>query len=250
MFGNLIAAGASIAGGFLNRGQADKTNQIQAQQAELNRQQQEKFAQHSIRWKVEDAERAGIHPIYALGANTNSYAPVSVGTTTDTSLGSAVASAGQDISRAVNATRTQEERDTAFKKTVEALTVQKMGLENDLLASQIKKIQVNTNPPMPSLGPIGEKDKPEDRPNLLMGGHKVGTDPWTSNMQEYSDRYGDEGLPSWLIPPMIMWNDLNAQSGGYWNRKLMGDRPLFSVVPGSLADRGMRWLDKKFGSRW
>lgn len=248
MLGPLISAGSAIFGGLLNRDSAKDATATSERNALRNIELQKEFAQQGIRWKVDDAKAAGIHPLYALGANTTSFSPVSVGATADTSMGSALASAGQDISRAINTTRTQEERDTAFVKTSQDLQLQKTGLENELLSAQIAKLRQTTNPPAPALGPIPEKKDFEERPNLLMGGYKVGTDPWTSNMQDYSDRYGDEGLPSWLIPPMIMWNDLNANSGGYWNKKILGDGP--SIVPGSIADKVIKFMDSKFKSRW
>lgn len=70
---------------------------------------QREFAQHGIRWKVEDAKAAGLHPLAAMGASGASFSPVMVGDT----YGPAMAQAGQDISRAVEATRTQPERDEA-----------------------------------------------------------------------------------------------------------------------------------------
>lgn len=39
---------------------------------------QAQFAQQGIRWKVDDAKAAGIHPLYALGASTHSYQPQAV----------------------------------------------------------------------------------------------------------------------------------------------------------------------------
>lgn len=43
---------------------------------EANIQQQREFAQKGIRWRVSDAKKAGIHPLFALGANTASFSPV------------------------------------------------------------------------------------------------------------------------------------------------------------------------------
>lgn len=95
-----IAAAAALAGGALSGDQNRKTAHEQMDM-------QREFAQMGIRWKVADAKAAGIHPLYALGSPGASYAPISVGD----SYGPALADAGQDISRAMLATRTQEERD-------------------------------------------------------------------------------------------------------------------------------------------
>lgn len=224
MIGSLIAAGSSLLGGFLNRDAAKDANAAQLEQARRNEALQREFAQNGIRWKVEDAKAAGVHPLYALGAQTASYSPVSVGTTADTSLGSSFASAGQDIGRAINATRTTQERDAAFTRSTQALTVQKMGLENELLASQIARMKVNNNPPIPSIGPlppVGEANKQEDRPPLQIGGQRILTDPRTSNMEEFEKRYGDEGPASWIVPWTIGWNDLKQNLQGMSLRDML-----------------------------
>lgn len=64
--GSIISAGASLVGGILG----NKSNQKIAEQ---NAALQKEFAQHGISWKVADAKRAGIHPLYALGSNGISF---------------------------------------------------------------------------------------------------------------------------------------------------------------------------------
>lgn len=151
MFGEILSAGANIVGGFLNRQSQKDANAANERIAAQNIALQKEFAQAGIRWKVADAKAAGIHPLAALGAQTTSFSPVSVGATADTSLGSSIANAGQDLSRAINATRSDGEKVDAFQKTVQALTLNKMGLENELLASQVRKAnQTGPTPPLPS----------------------------------------------------------------------------------------------------
>ena len=86
------SAGAGIVGNLLGNRAAKKAA---AQQAAL----QKEFAQNGIRWKVADAKAAGLHPLSALGAQTISYQPVSVGQDF-----SAFGQMGQDVSRAMMAT--------------------------------------------------------------------------------------------------------------------------------------------------
>lgn len=214
MLGPLISAGASIAGGLINRSSTQATNEMSIHQGNLNRAAQEEFAKKGIRWRVADARAAGIHPLYALGAQTTSFSPVSVGLSTDTSLGSGVASAGQDISRAINATRTGPERDAAFAKTIQDLQLTNMGLQNEQLAAQIAKLKASINPPMPTLetaatpaAPIGEEKKPEDRPQLMYRGRKILTDPGTSNVSSKTDRWGDEGVIPQIVQAAVAWED-------------------------------------------
>lgn len=130
-----IAAGAGLVGGILsNKAQRESAAEINAaniQQANENRAMQEKFAQYGIRWKVEDAKAAGIHPLYALGASTHSFNPVGVGAVGSGSdnVGPAIGQMGQDISRAVNSTKTDDE------KTITQLQI--AGLKADLQGKEI-----------------------------------------------------------------------------------------------------------------
>lgn len=214
MIGDIISAGANLVGGFLNRQSADRHNEAQIRQAELNRQMQLDFAQQGIRWKVDDAKAAGIHPLYALGANTVSYSPVSLGGGSDSSLGNAMAAAGQDLSRAINTTRTSSERSSAFEKTVQNLTLQKMGLENDLLASQVAKLRQTPNPPIPSgstPGPVPVAEKFEDIPRLALGNGEFNVDRSVTNTDDATKRYGESA--DWWWGPYVMWRDYMANSG-------------------------------------
>lgn len=84
----IIAAAAGIAGGMLS-------NKAQAQQAEKERQSRFQFARHGISWRVQDAKDAGVHPLYAIGAQLPSFQPIS------SDAGSGYAEAGRGISEAV-----------------------------------------------------------------------------------------------------------------------------------------------------
>lgn len=150
MWGNVISAGATLIGGLLGKDSSDKAAEMAAAARREDIALQKEFAQNGIQWKVADAKAAGIHPLYGLGASTPTFSPVSANFTGDTSLPNALATAGQDIGRAVNATRSASQRNTAFDDTVRTLTVEKMGLENDLLRSQIARTTgAQGNPPMP-----------------------------------------------------------------------------------------------------
>lgn len=143
--GNLIAAGSSLLGGLFG-------NKSAAKQQKQNIAQQKEFAQSGIQWRVEDAKKAGIHPLYALGAQTHSFAPNPV----FDSMGPALASAGQDIGRAVSATQSHQGRADAYTTAVQDLSLTRMGLENELLSSQIAKInQAGVPPAMSGPGDSG-----------------------------------------------------------------------------------------------
>lgn len=109
---------------------------------------QEQFAQMGIRWKVADAQAAGVHPLYALGAPTISYQPQSVGGG-GYSSGTDLSALGQDIGRAIDSGRTRGEKVDAYTQSLRALTLQKFGLENELLSSQIAKLNQAPSPGLP-----------------------------------------------------------------------------------------------------
>lgn len=136
----LIGGASSLLGGLFGSNSAEKA-------AEKNAKLQKEFAQSGIQWKVEDAKKAGVHPLAALGAQTVSFTPSSVGSS---ALGDGIAGAGQSIQRAIEATRPAEDKLTAIGKTAQALSIQKMGLENDLLASQIAVTNAQLTPSMPT----------------------------------------------------------------------------------------------------
>lgn len=214
MLGALIGAGSSLIGGLLTRDAQSKANDAALADKERDRELQKQFAQNGIQWKVSDARAAGIHPLYALGANTVSYSPSSVGLVPETGLGTGMAAAGQDLSRAINATRSAGAREDAYTKTMQDLTLQKAGLENEYLASQIAKLRASLNPPMPTLStvPVPEASGPEKRPVLMMGGERWPTNSNTSNADEFEKRYGE--VTDWTFGPYVLWQDLMAKSRG------------------------------------
>lgn len=87
--GSVIGAGGSLLGGALS----DSRNQAYANAMwQKNYDAQKEFAQNSIQWRVQDAKKAGIHPLYAMG-QTPGYTP------SDSSYSSAY---GEGVSRAMN----------------------------------------------------------------------------------------------------------------------------------------------------
>lgn len=238
--GSLISAGASIYGGMEAKKAQEDRIAADREMAAQNIQLQKDFAQQGIRWKVADAEQAGINPLFALGASTTSFSPVSVGSTVASGLADSLSSAGQDIGRAVSATMTGKEREDAFETKVKEAQLKGLDLDNQIKATQIasgvQRLKANSNPAMATGtkkdGLVGEDD-PSDRKKQFIGGTQIKTDPNTTSMQDFEDRYGDEGLPTWLIPPFIMWQDFKANVG---EASRAGER---AVLPGSLLDRWM-----------
>lgn len=134
MLGEIISGVSSLVGGFMNR---------QAQNKQLKF--QKAAATKGIQWKVADAKAAGIHPLYALGGQTFNPSPIP----TSGGLGDGVAAAGQDIGRAVTAASDQTQRTNTLTRRSAELGVQRQELENQLLASQIARVNQPATPPAP-----------------------------------------------------------------------------------------------------
>lgn len=142
-----IVAGPLI-GGILDQEEGAHNRNQQDQINARNYEMQKEFAQNSLRWKMEDAKAAGIHPLAAMGAQGYSASPSYVASEPNYSMGNMAREMGQNISRAVASTMTPEERIIARER------VRGAALENDLLALQVKKAQMelNPNPPFPTYG--------------------------------------------------------------------------------------------------
>lgn len=121
MLGALIGAGASLAGAAINKSNAEKQTALQKQ-----------FAQNTIQWKAADAEKAGISKLYALGANTTSYAPVSVG-----GIGGGVADAGQNIGRAISATQSPLGRAGVLATEIAQTQLEGLKVDNDIKREEL-----------------------------------------------------------------------------------------------------------------
>lgn len=126
--GNIIGAGASLLGGSL-----DNSNARGQWQNEYNAQKE--FAQNGIRWKVADAKAAGIHPLYALGAQTASYSPQAV---SHSNYAQTLGQMGQNIGRAIQAKFSKEERELAN------LQVDNARLENQFRRAQVENLEAQT----------------------------------------------------------------------------------------------------------
>lgn len=129
--GGIASGVAGLIGGAQSNASAERLNQ-------LNYEHQKEFAQNGIRWRVADAKAAGLHPLAALGFSGASYSPSAVvGDSPDYSF---LADAGQNIGRAMDAKKTEQERleqqakqDTVFKLEMEG---RKLDNENKRLQNQ------------------------------------------------------------------------------------------------------------------
>lgn len=164
-----ISAAGSLAGGLLSQQSTPGVDKDFAREMwKKNYDAQKEFAQQGIRWKVDDAKSAGLHPLAALGSSSF-FSPSSMAGDMTSSAGydaSWLGDMGQSIGRGVEAKMTQEERAKAEAVNDEAnqLKLENMRLQNESLkldmASQLARdvsasqraVRTTALPPaMPSL---------------------------------------------------------------------------------------------------
>lgn len=211
MLGAVISGGLSALGGFMGMEGAKDVNATNAAIAERNIALQREFAQSGIQWRVKDAAKAGVHPLYALGASTTSFSPVSVGAVNEAApMANALVGMGQDVSRAAAAYRGPGARleavQTAHQVAANGLQLENMKLQNDLLRSRLAVMNQPGTPPGVAFG-VPENKKTEERPPLMVFGQRWDTNPNTSPMKAWEDQYGDEGPIAWGMPMVIGAND-------------------------------------------
>lgn len=168
---NAVIAGANLAGSlFGGGGSGNDAADAAAIQAEQNRLNQREFAEHAIRWRVADAKAAGIHPLYALGANLPTYSPnpIVVGPGGEDNTAASFLDFGQNLARSIDSTRTGSER---LEARLGSLAVERGELENDLLRAQIALLgSSQVGPAMPES--LSTASLPSAVPP---GGSKVGS---------------------------------------------------------------------------
>lgn len=176
----------SLVGGLIS-GLGAREAQKNAEKSQMfNYLAQKEFAQNGIRWKVDDAKAAGIHPLFALGANTSGFAPVG-GFSGDSGLGAL----GQSIDSSIMNKQTKDERiRTNAKEDLSfALDMKQKEANIALTQAQISAMAVRNQqlpPPMPSLSDNGEiiqgqaqsyptagtKEKPVEVVSSFKGGYQ------------------------------------------------------------------------------
>lgn len=114
---------------------------------------QKEFAQNGLQWRVEDAIKAGIHPLAALGFQGPQASPVIVGdqgAPPPDPNSSFASTMGQGLSRAMMASGNRETRMMSQLQLASMrLDIEGKSLDNQIRASQLHQMGL-TGPPMPS----------------------------------------------------------------------------------------------------
>lgn len=216
MIGDILSAGMKLFGYLQDRSASKDALQLQRETAAKNEALSREFATSGIQMKVKDAEAAGIHPLYALGASTSSAPSITVGDVGRPSASDAFGSMGQDLSRAIAASSTESQRDQQHKRAVQKLELENMRLNNDALKQKVVSQMARTGtrsaqvgPGLPDTGPVPESDKPEERPQLFAG-TRWKTNPHFTNAEDWEKRYGD-------VMQEVMGMAANLPADLYWN---------------------------------
>lgn len=121
IIGGAISAGSSLLGGMLNNTAADNA-------ADEAWDRQKKVLTKQIQWRVEDAVKAGLHPLAALSVNPASGPPAAA--VFDSGLGNAGAALGDAVERV---TDPMQKAQIAMQR----LQLERATLDNDLIRSNI-----------------------------------------------------------------------------------------------------------------
>lgn len=166
-WGNFASGALSGFGSLLGSGIEAWSNQ---KANEENIKMQKEFAQNGIQWKVMDAQKAGIHPAVALGANTYQATPSSVGV----SSGKGVSDAFKHFGSAINSyvEDKEEERNLQLENMRLQNEKEKVELEN----AKKKSSSDNSLNPNRVFVPSNGLDGVPNNAKLLFGQDKVTDD--------------------------------------------------------------------------
>lgn len=138
----LIGAASDLIGGHLNREAQEDANLANANL-------QRELAQSGITWRVQDAKRAGLHPLFALGA-AGAQASPSFQVMADDSF----SRAGQNLSRAATAFSADERELVAARlEGIKAQTFKDFAI-GSAAAAEAAKLRQSANPPVAEAFPL------------------------------------------------------------------------------------------------
>lgn len=105
-----------------------------------NRDFQREMAQNSIQYRVQDARNAGIHPLYALGAQPFHASPTSVAPDM-----SAIGQAGQTIANIVANWKQNKQQEQMNDLQIENMKLKNKALEHEISTNQFGQTMLNSN---------------------------------------------------------------------------------------------------------
>lgn len=252
-WGAAAQAVTQLVGGWLSDEAAEDRNNANLnfarEQQARNEALQREFAQQGIRWKVSDAQAAGVHPLFALGAGGAAFAPNPVVLPfgeSESGVGRAVQSMGQDVGRAVRATMSQPQRDV-YELEMERLRadVEKDFALSSAVASLAKRVELESGPSFPVVNanyvgdlPLAEFQrlsgdvlhKPDEVVSNMPGNHSVAAGVHPAWMRtEYA-----RGVPLMMPRTDDVGETLSEAGPILWSQMIMR----------SVDEFGPEWLHK------
>lgn len=250
VLGTGAAMGGDLVGGFMQKSENQKQRAAEQAMNDQNVALQREFAQNGIRWRVADAKAAGIHPLAGLGAQTAQYTPASIVGGADNSMSDMARNMGQNVSRAISATRTAEERQLSSLQlqTAQADLDGKV-IDNQIRASELRRLSSPGNPSFPSGAAwSGQGDSSQIVRNEPLKRTQTGPDPskeaaHVADVGWVRTRKGLAPVPSTDAKERIedqFMPELNWAVRNYIGPNIgKGNEPPASLLPPSAA--GWRW---------
>lgn len=244
--GTVIGAGlGSAIGGGIDDNRANKTAEGYYNKnmdfAQRQFQFQQDYIKNSAQWRVEDAKKAGLHPMAALGMSTPSFSPISAPSAPEYASSNSVdpMEFGQNLNYAATKAKTAQQQ-----QQMADLTLRGMELDNeykqaqidlmkvDALASSIASNQAVNSPPSPQVNlqePTGLPSNPKiapagtyvDKPIVRDGwviddrGRKTGIIP----SEDIASRFEDKLIVEW-VP--FMGSVIRAFKGKFLGQEVNG----------------------------
>lgn len=138
----LITGGMSLLGGMLS-------NEYNEDMMVHNQNFQREVLSNQLQWRKNDAERAGIHPVYAMGAGTASTFPIAL----DDHMGPALRDMGQSVGGAVSRILDREAREKhQLDMALGAAQLEESDARKQMYLSEAARNRQVPAAPMPGLG--------------------------------------------------------------------------------------------------
>lgn len=227
-----------------NAAQAGINRDFQSAEAAKDRDMQMEFAKNGIRMRVADAVAAGLHPLVGAGVTPYQGSPIGVGGSQATSPGYSSSHMGQDISRAIGAVQTSEEREAErlkldlLRSQINETDMRSWALANEIeRKNELARHPPGANPELPpdargvtKTVPVQIESRDNQDPSRVAGLHPAWqrTELWPGTFWDLPRSQGEspfesmEGLlPQALTAYKNIWvNDLQNRPFFRWLRDM------------------------------
>lgn len=250
MLGEALSFVTGPIGGFFD----DQSKKNAADHAaRMNYAQQKEFAQSGIQWKVEDAKKAGLHPLAALGASTASTGGTHVVGGGGSDLGRSLSSMGQNIARGIQASSTADQRMMNNLQIQNARTeLEGKEIDNQIKLNQLNQMNsvgpafpsANDTPLIPGQGNAMRGVKVVPSESAASSSRNPGVQAGLINTLQYTrEANGNIGIAPSTDMKQRIEDDFFAETGWHLKNRIMPPAPSTKdyPIPPNLAKRGYRY---------